>query len=82
MDNIGALELGDCLASFDDGALEASSMHPAPTMPPGTCQVGPPTLRGLTCVSDGALESAADKALLGVTQNFCYPTKLGCKTFP
>jgi hypothetical protein len=52
MDNlrnqIGALELGDHPASFDDGVLEISS----------------------------------DGVFAGVTQNFCYPTKLGCGKFP
>jgi hypothetical protein len=69
---IGALELGDHLMSYGDGVLEkAASANIGPTV-------------GTNCTNyrgcgDVAPEIVADKTFLGVTQNFCYPTKLGSK---
>ena len=64
---------------IDDSALEAAGAYLNPPPQPTQARTGcglPPTL--VCHIDDGALEAVADKAFLGVTQNFCYPTKLGC----
>jgi len=60
INQIGALELGDHLTSFDDGALEAASGNMAgATQPAGGCP--PFTYR---CIGDGALFRAAETVAL------------------
>jgi hypothetical protein len=61
---IGALELGDHLASHNDGALEAAGEFGGPspvrTTPQGACWP-----RTQFCISDSALEAAAANVDLG-----------------
>jgi hypothetical protein len=61
---IGALELGDTLESYRDGALEAFSANlgPVPTMVAYGCW---PT--NFRCASDGSLEAAGANTALGPT---------------
>lgn len=62
MDNflIGALELGDQPASYGDGMLEARATDPNPHRTLVCGRTAVPAF----CVSDGALEHAADTAPL------------------
>lgn len=79
---IGALELDDHLESYGDGVLESAGEFGGPPTAQTKLQGGCTNMCTFRCIGDGALEIVADKTLLGVTQNFCYPTKLGCKTYP
>ena len=70
MDNllIGALELGDHMGGHTDDMLEraATGLYPqshSPNCPPQPTQVC--TVMRATCVSDSALEAAAETALGG-----------------
>jgi hypothetical protein len=62
---IGALELGDHLASHNDGALEAAGEFGGPspvrTTPQGLCT----HMCTFRCIGDGALEAAAANVDLG-----------------
>jgi hypothetical protein len=65
---IGALELGDHLASYGDGVLEkagAANLGPTET----NCGRNPTLV--FRCVSDGALEAAGANTAMGPTQVNC-----------
>jgi len=70
---IGALELGDHLESYGDGALllAAETTMSAPPHTAGSCTL----LRG-TCATDSMLEAAAGPSPM--TQNLSCPTIIGC----
>jgi hypothetical protein len=70
---IGALELGDHLASHGDGVLESAGANELAGPPTG------PRWTGACCgrVDDGALESAGITANGGpTTTGYCPPTRM------
>ena len=83
MDNIsnqiGALELGDNLGGYGDGALEAAGEFAGPspvrTTPQGACWP-----RTQFCISDSALEAAGANVAIGPSVGACRPppTLLRC----